>query len=114
MLVGESRVFEVVTFHSLQRHQDELDHQRVLSDLVLVADEADPQLAHAVEAKVEVKHSQNERSTGRPESRYSGGNCAPKALSETVRGNSAHPLSVQSGVSSLTGANSGDSTLSKR
>jgi hypothetical protein len=55
MLVDESRLFEVVTFQTLERHQDELDHKHVLSDIVLIADETDSQLGQAITAMVELQ-----------------------------------------------------------
>jgi hypothetical protein len=48
MLVEESRVFQVVTFQTLHLHQSELDPNQVLSDIVVIADEVDLQLAQAV------------------------------------------------------------------
>lgn len=44
MLVEESRILEVTTFGTLQRHQDELDRKQVLPDVAIIADEADRQL----------------------------------------------------------------------
>jgi hypothetical protein len=46
MLVDESRILEVTTFGTLQRHQDELDRNQVL--LGIIADEADRQLEETV------------------------------------------------------------------
>jgi hypothetical protein len=48
MLVEESRLFQVVTFQTLHRHQGELDQNQLLLDVVLIADEADLQLMQAV------------------------------------------------------------------
>ena len=48
MLVDESRLFEVTTFGTLQRHQGELDRNQVLLDVGIIADEADRQLEEAV------------------------------------------------------------------
>ena len=48
MLVEESRVFQVVTFQTLHFHKDELDQERVLLDVVVIADEVDLQLSQAV------------------------------------------------------------------
>jgi hypothetical protein len=48
MLVEESRILEVTTFHTLQRHQRELDRNQVLPDVVIIADEADRQLEETV------------------------------------------------------------------
>ena len=48
MLVEESRIFQVVTFGMLHLHLSELDHGRLLLDVVVIADEADAQLMGAV------------------------------------------------------------------
>jgi hypothetical protein len=48
MLVEESRIFEVSTFGTLHRHWRELDQNQVLSDVMIIADEADRQLTEAV------------------------------------------------------------------
>jgi hypothetical protein len=48
MLVEESRLFQVVTFQTLNLHQGELDQDQVLSAVMVIADEADLQLAQAV------------------------------------------------------------------
>ena len=48
MVVDESRVFEVTIFHTLHLHQSELDQQQVLLAIVVIADEADAQLAETV------------------------------------------------------------------
>jgi hypothetical protein len=48
MLVEESRVFEVATFGTLHLHQSELDQNQVLSDVMVIADEADAQLMETV------------------------------------------------------------------
>jgi hypothetical protein len=48
MLVEESRLLQVVTFQTLHRHQGELDQNRVLLDVVTIADEVDLQLMQAV------------------------------------------------------------------
>jgi len=48
MLVEESRLFQVVTFQTLHLHQCELDQDQVLSAVMVIADEADLQLAQAV------------------------------------------------------------------
>jgi hypothetical protein len=50
MLVDESRILEVTTFGTLQRHQDELDRNQVLLDVGIIADEADRQLEETVVA----------------------------------------------------------------
>jgi hypothetical protein len=48
MLVEESRIFQVVTFRTLHLHLGEIDHKRLLSDVMVIADEADAQLREAV------------------------------------------------------------------
>ena len=48
MLVDESRVLQVVTFGTLHLHQDELDHDHMLSDIIVIADEVDAQLMETV------------------------------------------------------------------
>jgi hypothetical protein len=48
MLVEESRLFQVVTFETLHRHQGELDKDQLLLDVVVIADEVDLQLMQAV------------------------------------------------------------------
>jgi hypothetical protein len=48
MLVEESRLFQVVTFHTLHLHQSELDQGQLLADIVVIADEVDLQLMRAV------------------------------------------------------------------
>lgn len=48
MLVEESRLFQVVTFETLHRHQGELDHSQVLFDVAVIADEVDAQLMETV------------------------------------------------------------------
>jgi hypothetical protein len=48
MLIHESRVFQVATFSTLNLHQGELDPKRLLSDIVVIADEVDAQLMETV------------------------------------------------------------------
>jgi hypothetical protein len=48
MLVNESRVLQVATFGTLHLHQSELDHNRMLLDVLVIADEVDMQLAETV------------------------------------------------------------------
>jgi hypothetical protein len=48
MLVDESRLFQVVTFGTLHTHQNELDQNRVLLDVAVIADEVDAQLMGAM------------------------------------------------------------------
>jgi hypothetical protein len=39
MLIDESRLFQVATFGELHLHQSELDHNHVLLDVMVIADE---------------------------------------------------------------------------
>jgi hypothetical protein len=48
MLVEESRILQVTTFGTLHPHQSELDHNQVLLDVMIIADEADRQLTETV------------------------------------------------------------------
>ena len=48
LLVEESRIFEVNTFGTLHLHWRELDQSHALSDVMLIADEADRQLTESV------------------------------------------------------------------
>ncbi len=48
MLIEETKLVKVVTFRTLHLHHCELDYYRVLSDMVLIVDELDLQLAEAV------------------------------------------------------------------
>jgi hypothetical protein len=48
MLIEESRVFQVATFGTLHLHQSELDHNQLLLDIMVIADEVDAQLKEAV------------------------------------------------------------------
>jgi len=48
MLVEESRILEVTTFGTPQRHRAELDRNQVLLDVGIIADEADRQLEATV------------------------------------------------------------------
>jgi hypothetical protein len=58
MLVQESRLFEVVTFQALHLHRAELDQNQLLLDVMTIADEADLQLAEAVDCwKTQVARS---------------------------------------------------------
>jgi hypothetical protein len=47
MLVEGSRIFQVTTFGTLHLHQSELDPNQVLSDVIIIADEADRQLTES-------------------------------------------------------------------
>jgi hypothetical protein len=48
MLIEESRIFQVATFGTLHLHQSELDRDKMLSDVIIIADEADRQLTETV------------------------------------------------------------------
>jgi hypothetical protein len=48
MLIEESRLFQVVTFETLHRHRAELDQDRLLLDVAVIADEVDLQLKQAI------------------------------------------------------------------
>ena len=48
MLIEESRVFQVATFGTLHLHQSELDQDRVLLNIMVIADEVDAQLMETV------------------------------------------------------------------
>jgi len=48
MVVEESRLFQVVTFQTLHLHRVELDQDRLLLDVMVIADEVDLQLMQAV------------------------------------------------------------------
>jgi hypothetical protein len=48
MLVEESRVLQVATFNTLHLHHSELNQDRMLSDIMVIADEADAQLTETV------------------------------------------------------------------
>ena len=50
LLVEESRLLQVVTFHTLHLHHSELDQDQLLLDVMVIADEVDLQLMHAVNA----------------------------------------------------------------
>jgi hypothetical protein len=55
MLIHESRVFQVATFNALNLHQSELDPKRLLSDIVVIADEVDAQLMQTVSSLLKGK-----------------------------------------------------------
>jgi hypothetical protein len=48
MLVEESRALHVVTFHTLHLDRHELDHEQLLLDIMIIADEVDWQLTQAM------------------------------------------------------------------
>jgi hypothetical protein len=55
MLVEESRVLQVATFNALHLHQRELDRDRLLLDVIVIADEVDAQLVESVRSLMENK-----------------------------------------------------------
>ena len=55
MLIDESRVFQVATFGALHLHQSELDQNRVLLDVMVIADEVDAQLKETVRSLMGAK-----------------------------------------------------------
>ena len=48
MLIEESRIFQVSTFGTLHLHQNKLDQNQVLLDVIIIADETDRQLSETV------------------------------------------------------------------
>ena len=58
MLIEESRVFQVATFGTLHLHRNELDQNQVLSDVMVIADEADAQLMETVRSLMGTKPSE--------------------------------------------------------
>jgi hypothetical protein len=48
MVIEESRVFQVATFGTLHLHRAELDQNRLLLDIMVIADEVDAQLKETV------------------------------------------------------------------
>jgi hypothetical protein len=55
LLVEESRLLQVSIFNTLRRHQKSLDLDRLLPDVITIADECDTQLKHAVETFMELE-----------------------------------------------------------
>jgi hypothetical protein len=55
MLVEESRVLQVATFNTLHLHHSELSQDRMLLDIMVIADEADAQLTETVRALTGMK-----------------------------------------------------------
>jgi hypothetical protein len=55
MLIDESRAFQVATFSTLQVCQSELDQNRMLLDIMIIADEVDAQLMETVRSLMELK-----------------------------------------------------------
>jgi hypothetical protein len=48
MLIEESRIFQVCAFNTLNLHQSELDQSTMLTDIMIIADEADRQLTETM------------------------------------------------------------------
>jgi hypothetical protein len=55
MLIEESRAFQVSTFGTLHLHQNKLDQNQVLPDVMIIADEVDAQLKETVRSLMEAK-----------------------------------------------------------
>ena len=55
MLVEESRLLQVSIFDTLRIHQKNLDANRLMPDVVIIADECDAQLKHTVETFMELE-----------------------------------------------------------
>jgi len=55
MLIEESRIFQVSTFSTLHVHRSELDPAKLLSDVMLIADEVDAQLKETVRSLMDTK-----------------------------------------------------------
>ncbi len=53
MVIEESRIFQVSTFSTLHVHQSELDPAKLLSDIMIIADEVDAQLKEPVRSLME-------------------------------------------------------------
>ncbi len=58
MLIEESRVFQVTTFSALHLHQSEIDQNRVLLDVMVIADEVDAQLMETVRSLMGAKRAE--------------------------------------------------------
>jgi hypothetical protein len=54
-LVEESRILQVATFNTLRLHHSELDQDRMLLDIMVIADEADAQLTETVRSLTGMK-----------------------------------------------------------
>jgi hypothetical protein len=59
MVIDESRAFQVATFSTLHLHQGELDHHRMLLDVIVIADEVDAQLMETVRSLMGPKLAQS-------------------------------------------------------
>jgi hypothetical protein len=55
MVIDESRAFQVATFSTLHLHQGELDQNRMLLDVIVIADEVDAQLTETVRSLMGAK-----------------------------------------------------------
>jgi hypothetical protein len=55
LLVEESRLLQVSIFNTLHRHQKSLDPDRLMLDVITIADECDAQLKHTVETFMELE-----------------------------------------------------------
>jgi hypothetical protein len=55
MLVDESRLLEVSIFDTLRRHQNKVDPENLMLDVVTMADECDVQLKHTLETFMELE-----------------------------------------------------------
>jgi hypothetical protein len=58
MVIEESRIFQVSTFSTLHIHRSELDSQKLLLDVMVIADEVDAQLKETVRSFMEKKLAQ--------------------------------------------------------
>jgi hypothetical protein len=56
MLVEESRLLQVSIFDTLRLNQKSLDPERLMPDVVIIADECDAQLKHTVETFMDLEH----------------------------------------------------------
>jgi hypothetical protein len=57
MLVEESRLLQVSLFETLHLHQNVLDSNKLLEDVMIIADECDAQLKHTVETFMALESS---------------------------------------------------------
>jgi hypothetical protein len=55
LLVEESRLLQVSIFNTLHRNQTSLDPDRLMPDVITIADECDAQLKHTVETFMELE-----------------------------------------------------------
>ena len=61
MLVDESRLLQVSIFDTLRRNQNKLDPNTTLEGVVIIADECDAQLKHAVETFMKLEEEKASR-----------------------------------------------------